>query len=128
MNRFQEAISGLPGSKRNAISPEQPMNRFQKAISGLPGSKRNAISPEQPMTGFKKLLSERSGRDYAKGKKDLPEQYYNMNLTAPEVKSMGVSQAQGLDINVMDASQVKTMKSGGSVVIGKGKDYIKDLL
>ena len=58
----------------------------------------------------------------------LPEQYYNMNLTAPQVKSMGIPQVQGLDINVMDASKVKTMKSGGSVEIGKGKDYIKDLL
>ena len=58
----------------------------------------------------------------------LPEQYYNMNLTAPQVKSMGVPQVQGLDINVMDASKVKTMKIGGSVEIGKGKDYIKDLL
>ena len=58
----------------------------------------------------------------------LPEQYYNMNLTAPQVKSMGVPQVEGLDINVMDASKVKTMKIGGSVEIGKGKDYIKDLL
>ena len=58
----------------------------------------------------------------------LPEQYYNMNLTAPQVKSMGVPQVEGLDINVMDASKVKTMKSGGSVEIGQGKDYIKDLL
>ena len=58
----------------------------------------------------------------------LPEQYYNMNLTAPQVKSMGIPQVQGLDINVMDASKVKTMKLGGSVEIGKGKDYIKDLL
>ena len=58
----------------------------------------------------------------------LPEQYYNMNLTAPQVKSMGIPQVQGLDINVMDASKVKTMKIGGSVEIGKGKDYIKDLL
>ena len=62
------------------------------------------------------------------GKRDLPEQYYNMNLTAPQVKSMGIPQVQGLDINVMDASKVKTMKIGGSVEIGKGKDYIKDLL
>ena len=58
----------------------------------------------------------------------LPEQYYNMNLTAPQVKSMGIPHVQGLDINVMDASKVKTMKIGGSVEIGKGKDYIKDLL
>ena len=58
----------------------------------------------------------------------LPEQYYNMNLTAPQVKSMGIPQVQGLDINVMDASKVKTMKIGGSVEIGKGKDYIKDIL
>ena len=58
----------------------------------------------------------------------LPEQYYNMNLTAPQVKSMGIPKVEGLDINVMDASKVKTMKSGGSVEIGKGKDYIKDLL
>ena len=58
----------------------------------------------------------------------LPEQYYNMNLTAPQVKSIGIPQVQGLDINVMDASKVKTMKIGGSVEIGKGKDYIKDLL
>ena len=64
----------------------------------------------------------------ATGTKDLPEQYYNMNLTAPQVKSMGIPQVQGLDINVMDASKVKTMKIGGSVEIGKGKDYIKDLL
>ena len=60
--------------------------------------------------------------------KRLPEQYYNMNLTAPQVKSMGVPQVEGLDINVMDASKVKTMSTGGSVEIGKGKDYIKDLL
>ena len=58
----------------------------------------------------------------------LPEQYYNMNLTAPQVKSMGIPKVEGLDINVMDASKVKTMNSGGSVEIGKGKDYIKDLL
>ena len=58
----------------------------------------------------------------------LPEQYYNMNLTAPQLKSMGIPKVEGLDINVMDASKVKTMKSGGSVEIGKGKDYIKDLL
>jgi hypothetical protein len=51
-----------------------------------------------------------------------------MNFTAPQVKSMGVPQVEGLDINVMDASKVKTMKIGGSVEIGKGKDYIKDLL
>ncbi|MEY3811716.1 MAG: hypothetical protein RIT11_829, partial [Pseudomonadota bacterium] len=42
--------------------------------------------------------------------------------------ALGVPQVQGLDINVMDASKVKTMKIGGSVEIGKGKDYIKDLL
>jgi len=62
------------------------------------------------------------------GKRDLPEQYYNMNFTAPQVKSMGVPQVEGLDINIMDASKVKTMSTGGSVEIGKGKDYIKDLL
>jgi len=64
----------------------------------------------------------------ATGKRDLPEQYYNMNFTAPQVKSMGVPQVEGLDINIMDASKVKTMSTGGSVEIGKGKDYIKDLL
>ena len=58
----------------------------------------------------------------------LPEQYYNMNLTAPQLKALGVPKVEGLDINVMDASKVKTMKIGGSVEIGKGKDYIKDLL
>jgi len=64
----------------------------------------------------------------ATGKRDLPEQYYNMNLNSVPGKALGVPQVQGLDINVMDASKVKTMKSGGSVEIGKGKDYIKDLL
>jgi len=64
----------------------------------------------------------------AKGARDLPEQYYNMNLTAPQIKTLGVPQVEGLDINVMDASKVKTMNTGGSVEIGKGKDYIKDLL
>jgi hypothetical protein len=38
------------------------------------------------------------------------------------------TQQQTPEVQVMDASQVKTMKKGGSVVIGKGKDYIKDLL
>ena len=60
--------------------------------------------------------------------KRLPEQYYNMNLTAPQLKALGVPKVEGLDINIMDASKVKTMKIGGSVEIGKGKDYIKDLL
>ena len=58
----------------------------------------------------------------------LPEQYYNMNLNSVPGKALGVPQVEGLDINVMDASKVKTMKIGGSVEIGKGKDYIKDLL
>lgn len=64
----------------------------------------------------------------ATGKRDLPEQYYNMNLTAPQLKDLGIPKVQGLDINIMDASKVKTMNIGGSVEIGKGKDYIKDLL
>jgi hypothetical protein len=64
----------------------------------------------------------------ATGKRDLPEQYYNMNFTALPGQSTGAPKVEGLDINVMDSSKVKTMKSGGSVEIGKGKDYIKDLL
>lgn len=64
----------------------------------------------------------------ASGKRDLPEQYYNMNFTSVPAKTLGVPKVEGLDINVMDASKVKTMNTGGSVEIGKGKDYIKDLL
>jgi len=60
--------------------------------------------------------------------KNVPEQYYNMNFTALPGQSTGAPKVEGLDINVMDSSKVKTMKSGGSVEIGKGKDYIKDLL
>ena len=50
----------------------------------------------------------------------------NLNLTSRAPTSSNQQQTPG--VQVMDASQVKTMKSGGSVVIGKGKDYIKDLL
>jgi hypothetical protein len=32
------------------------------------------------------------------------------------------------NVPVMNAGEVKTMSKGGSVEIGKGKDYIKDLL
>jgi hypothetical protein len=32
------------------------------------------------------------------------------------------------NVPVMNAKEVKTMSHGGSVEIGKGKDYIKDLL
>ena len=78
--------------------------------------------------GIGSLIKQIFNQFGATGKKDLPEQYYNMNLTAPQVKSMGIPKVEGLDINVMDASKVKTMKSGGSIEIGKGKDYIKDLL
>lgn len=58
----------------------------------------------------------------------LPEQYYNMNFKSIPGKNLGVPKVEGLDINIMDASKVKTMSTGGSVEIGKGKDYIKDLL
>jgi hypothetical protein len=58
----------------------------------------------------------------------LPEQYYDMDLTTPQVKSIGMPKVEGLDLSVMDASKVKTMKTGGSVEIEKSKDYIKDLL
>ena len=78
--------------------------------------------------GLVQHLAEKVGLKIAGKEKDLPEQYYNMNLTAPQLKALGVPKVEGLDINIMDASKVKTMKIGGSVEIGKGKDYIKDLL
>ena len=64
-----------------------------------------------------------------------PEQYYNLNLTsnnnqAPrsttQVTNPGTMSSS--NVPVMDAKEVKTMSKGGSVEIGKGKDYIKDLL
>jgi hypothetical protein len=64
-----------------------------------------------------------------------PEQYYNLNLTsgnstAPrstaQVTNTGTMNAS--NIPVMDAKEVKTMSKGGSVEVGKGKDYIKDLI
>jgi hypothetical protein len=64
-----------------------------------------------------------------------PEQYYNLNLTsnnnqAPrstaQVTNPGTMSSS--NVPVMDAKEVKTMSKGGSVEIGKGKDYIKDLI
>ena len=56
----------------------------------------------------------------------LSPSFRNLNLTSRAPTSPNQQQTPG--VQVMDASQVKTMKSGGSVEIGKGKDYIKDLL
>ena len=65
----------------------------------------------------------------------VAQQRANTNLS-PAFRSLDLTkrastapaQQQTPGVQVMDASQVKTMKSGGSVEIGKGKDYIKDLL
>ena len=65
-----------------------------------------------------------------------PEQYYNLNLTSgnstvPRYTAQ-VTNTPGTmnssNVPVMDAKEVKTMSKGGSVEVGKGKDYIKDLL
>ena len=64
-----------------------------------------------------------------------PEQYYNLNLTSgnstvprytAQVTNPGTMSSN--NVPVMDAKEVKTMSKGGSVEIGKGKDYIKDLI
>jgi hypothetical protein len=65
-----------------------------------------------------------------------PEQYYNLNLTSANSTvpryTAQVTNTPGTmnssNVPVMDAKEVKTMSKGGSVEIGKGKDYIKDLL
>jgi hypothetical protein len=56
----------------------------------------------------------------------LSPAFRNLDLTKRAPTTPTQQQTPG--VQVMDASQVKTMKKGGSVVIGKGKDYIKDLL
>jgi hypothetical protein len=67
--------------------------------------------------------------------KSVPEQYNNLNLTSgnstvprytAQVTNPGTMNAS--NVPVMNAKEVKTMSHGGSVEIGKGKDYIKDLL
>jgi hypothetical protein len=67
--------------------------------------------------------------------KSIPEQYNNLNLTSgnstvprytAQVTNPGTMNAS--NVPVMNAKEVKTMSHGGSVEIGKGKDYIKDLL
>ena len=64
-----------------------------------------------------------------------PEQYYNLNLTSgnstvprytAQVTNPGTMSSSS--VPVMDAKEVKTMSTGGSVEVGKGKDYIKDLI
>jgi hypothetical protein len=66
---------------------------------------------------------------------NIPQQYYNLNLTSPKnsisnytnsITSPNTMNASNVD--VMDASKVKTMSHGGSIEVGKGKDYIKDLI
>ena len=65
----------------------------------------------------------------------VPEQYNNLNLTSgnstvprytAQVTNPGTMNAS--NVPVMNAKEVKTMSHGGSVEIGKGKDYIKDLI
>jgi len=67
--------------------------------------------------------------------KSAPEQYYNLNLTsnnsqAPRSTAQGTNPGtmNSNNVPVMNAGEVKTMSHGGSVEIGRGKDYIKDLL
>jgi hypothetical protein len=64
-----------------------------------------------------------------------PEQYYNLNLTSgnstvprytAQVTNPGTMSSSS--VPVMDAKEVKTMSTGGAVEVGKGKDYIKDLI
>jgi hypothetical protein len=102
-------------------SPPNPSNNDVKDSSPTPSNDDVKDSS----------IKERFGR-FLKGSgeknKKLPDQYYNMNFTSLPGQSTNIPKIEGLDINVMDASKIKTMKIGGSVEIGKGKDYIKDLL
>ena len=66
---------------------------------------------------------------------NLPPQYYNLNLTSPKNSLSNYTNStinpnvmNANDVPVMNAAEVKTMSKGGSVEIGRGKDYIKDLL
>jgi hypothetical protein len=75
-----------------------------------------------------RLIQDLLGDLVAKQRADtnLSPSFRNLNLTSRAPNSSKQQQTSG--VQVMDASQVKTMKKGGSVEIGKGKDYIKDLL
>jgi len=65
-------------------------------------------------------------RLFRKKKFDLSPEFRNLNLTSRA--STSSNQQKTPQVQVMDVSQVKTMYRGGSVEIGKGKDYIKNLL
>ena len=85
--------------------------------------------------GFGSLITGLVKRVLGKEEQNLPPQYYNLNLTSPKSSLSNYTNStinpnvmNANNVSVMDASTVKTMSHGGSVEVGKGKDYIKDLI
>jgi hypothetical protein len=103
--------------------------KVKKAFIGGIFKKNSTATPSNGDVKDSSLMGLLSGvlKGFGKNQK-LPDQYYNMNFTSLPGQSTNIPKVEGLDINVMDSGKVKTMKVGGSVEIGKGKDYIKDLL
>jgi hypothetical protein len=66
-----------------------------------------------------------------------PSQWSNLNLSSPtNISTPAVNTTPTYSSNVagpsnvpvMNAGDIQTMSKGGSVEVGKGKDYIKDLI
>jgi len=63
-------------------------------------------------SGLSRMISDLLGR--VRSESTLPSQWKNLNLMSKAQPS--TTQQQASNIEVMDASKVKTMKSGGSVM------------
>lgn len=63
-------------------------------------------------SGLARMIGDLLGK--MRSESTLPSQWKNLNLTSKAQPSTNQKQIPGVD--VMDASKVKTMKSGGSVI------------
>ena len=129
---FKTIEKGLPAKKSGVgvdidqvIGPEL----FDKSkgdyanISAIFDSSGSKIKPEAVISGRKDNVSAFLA---SSGKKDISGglEY----LSKDELTSFGIGASKSDKGSSIGAGFQKKFKNGGSVVIGKGKDYIKDLL
>jgi hypothetical protein len=98
-----------------------------------------ASTPVSTPTSSKSGLSNFFNRIKSKTKTTTsrPSQWNNLNLSSPtNISTPSVNTtptyssnvASPSNVPVMNSGDIQTMSHGGSVEVGKGKDYIKDLI
>jgi len=94
-------------------------------------------TPTPTSTSPKSRFANFFNRMKSKTTTSRPSQWSNLNLSSPANTSTPTVNttptyssniASSSNIPVMNSGDIQTMSRGGSVEVGKGKDYIKDLI